>query len=97
MLLEKNSKFSIEYTNFNQRIRKIENEKIKTEATNLLNQLVSYVRRIDNQHKDLAFQQTLSEDISTIRLDIARTRKRLTQILNSYENTVKNQPSIDSN
>lgn len=97
MLLEKNSKFSIEYKDFSQRVQQITDEKIKTETSNLLNQLVSCVRHIDDQHRNLAFQQTLSENASTLRFDIARIRKKLGQILDSYEKVARSpSPTINS-
>jgi len=88
MLLEKDSKFSAEYSQFSQRIQNVSDNNVKIEMLNLLNQLASYVKRIDQRHLELVFQPSLSEDISIIRSDIIKTRKKLTQMLDSYERMI---------
>jgi hypothetical protein len=90
MLLAKSEKFLKEYKEFKTRIASVTDEKVQSDLNLLLAQLVKAITAIDSQHQELTYQQKLPDVINISRENIMNSRKKLLQLLESWERQVKN-------
>jgi len=77
MLLEQNERFVKEFNDFNEKISKITNERLKSELIDLLNQLLFEVRKIDRQHQDAMLGIKLPTAVKENRDVITNLRKQI--------------------
>jgi hypothetical protein len=89
MLLSKSEQFLKEYNDFKRRISEVADEKIKSELNLLLSQLVKAIQSIDTHHQELTYQQRLPDVINISRENVMNTRKKLIQLLDSWDRQVK--------
>jgi hypothetical protein len=85
MQLLKNERFIKEYTNFKERIDKIDNETIKKDLAGLLSKLHSEVQTIDRQHHDLFLGGKSVLRIDENHNNISVLRKKISQKLIDFE------------
>jgi hypothetical protein len=90
MLLAKSEKFLKEYNEFKTRIAAVSDEKVRSDLNLLLSQLVKAITAIDSQHQELSYQQKLSDVINVSRENVMNSRKKLLQLLESWDRQVKN-------
>ena len=77
MRLEKNERFIKEYTEFNQKVSKISDERIKKDMIQLLNQLLGEVREIDRKHQDLIVSSSIVGSSTENREKLNSLRKKI--------------------
>lgn len=84
--IQDNPRYIEDIKRFNSAIEKVENEKIKLEATNLLNKLVNEVKYLDNTQVDLFFSKhsTRTGMAEDLRKNLIGYRKKLEKLLSSY-------------
>lgn len=86
MLIENSERFKKEYTDFNNKCAEITDARIKNEVIDLLNQLLSEVRKIDRQHSDLILgSNRLAPTITQDREIITNIRKKIIRKLSEWE------------
>jgi hypothetical protein len=89
MLLSKSEQFLKEYNDFKRRISEVSDEKVKSDLSLLLSQLVKAIQSIDACHQELTYQQSLPDSINISRETVMSTRKKLIQLLDSWDRQVK--------
>lgn len=89
MLLSKSEQFLKEHNDFKARISAVTDSKVQSDLNLLLAQLVQAVKTIDSHHQELAYQQKLPDVINISRENIMNSRKRLIQLLESWERQAK--------
>jgi hypothetical protein len=77
MRLEKSERFIKEYTEFNHKISKISDDRIKKDMIQLLNQLLGEVREIDRKHQDLIMASSVLGSSSEHREKLLTLRKKI--------------------
>jgi|688.fasta_scaffold05710_16 hypothetical protein len=82
--LLKNERFQSEYRGWKTKIDGIEDNGIKTELQELLNKLVNEVRRLDNQHQELATSHHMPVGVNEIKSNITEIRKKILKKLRDY-------------
>ena len=90
MLLSKSEQFLKEYNGFKTRIDAVTDDKVKSDLNNLLSQLVNAIRQIDTQHQELVYTAKLSDAVNVSRETVMNSRKKLIQLLDSWERKAKN-------
>lgn len=85
MFLEKNERFVKEYNEFNEKISKISNEKLKSDLRDLMNRLLFEVRSIDRQHQDAMSGIKLPSAVKENRDVITDIRKQIFKRLAEWE------------
>ena len=88
MLLSKSEQFVREYNEFKQRISEITDEKVKSDTALLLSQLVKAIHSIDSHHQELTYQTRLPDVINISRETVMNTRKKIIQMLDSWDRQV---------
>lgn len=84
--LKQSSVFQKDYTNWKQQINEIkDNEQVHKELSRMLNELVSQVNFLDNQHLDLANNNRLSAQSSEAKSRIIELRKTIDKRLAEYK------------
>lgn len=91
MLLEQNERFVKEFNEFNEKISKITNERLKSELVDLLNQLLFEVRKIDRQHHDAMLGIKLPTAVKENRDVITNLRKQIHRRLSESINRTSGQ------
>lgn len=84
MLLSKSERFLKEYEDFKTRIGKIQDPTKKAELTQLLNQLVSEVKAIDNKHGEINVAGRLPGAVNDLRDNLTNIRKAIINKLQGY-------------
>lgn len=84
MLLSKSERFLKEYEDFKTRISKVSDPGKKAELTQLLNQLVSEVKSIDNKHGEISMAGRLPGAVTDLRENLTNIRKALVNKLQGY-------------
>lgn len=79
-------RFQKEYKEFQEKVGKINDPKIKTDASALLSQLVAEVKAIDNGHQEMFTGSKLPSNLSDHRLGLTSIRKKLIAKLTECEN-----------
>jgi prefoldin subunit 5 len=78
MLLENSERFQKEYREFTETINKINDERVKSEISILLNRLLSAVRDIDRRHADITMSRTkLPTSVGETKDTITELRKKI--------------------
>ena len=78
----KSERFQKEYQEYQDKIEKITDDALKTQATSLLKSLVNEIKKLDNQHQDMfAAKNNSSSGIGDIRNSVTDLRKKLQSIL----------------
>jgi hypothetical protein len=77
MRLEKSERFVKEYTEFNQKVSKISDDRIKKDMIQLLNQLLGEVREIDRKHQDLVLASSVLGSSTENREKLQVLRKKI--------------------
>jgi len=85
MRLEKNERFIKEYDEFNRKISKISDERIKKDMINLLNQLLGEVREIDRKHQDLIISSSILGSSTENREKLNSLRKKIVTRIDECE------------
>jgi len=75
--IEKSDVFQKEYSSWNMKLEKIQNESIKKELTGLLNSLVKTVRLLDTCHNDLGTANRISANALEFRQSIYELRTNI--------------------
>lgn len=89
--LRKSNAFQKDYSNWKQQISEItDNEQVHKELSRLLNELVSQVNFLDNQHLDLSTNNRLSAQSSEAKTRIVELRKQIDKRLDEYKKSQKN-------
>jgi DNA repair exonuclease SbcCD ATPase subunit len=89
MKLAKSEKFINEVNSFKSKIEKVTDENIKKDLSQTLSKLIQEVNYIDSQHNELSIQKRLPETIDSSRNTIGSYRKRLNDMLTSWEKKSK--------
>lgn len=89
MLLAKSEQFLKEYNEFKTRISTVTDDKVRSDLNLLLAQLVKAIKSVDSHHQELAYQQRLPDVINISRENIMNTRKKLIQLLDSWDRQTK--------
>lgn len=84
--IQDNPRYIEDINRFSSAIEKIENEKLKLEAKNLLGKLINEVKYLDNTQVDLFFSKhsTRTGMAEDLRKNLAGYRKKLEKLLSSY-------------
>lgn len=77
MLLSRNENFLKEYTDFKNRIEKVDDERQKSDLNFLLNEIVSAVKEIDKRHELLAMRSKMPAGGDEPRIKLHDLRKKL--------------------
>lgn len=77
MLLSKNERFLKEYSEFKEKISKIQDEKIKSELQNMLSILAKEVKIIDQNHENIILTKKIPDDLNERREIILSLRKKI--------------------
>jgi hypothetical protein len=77
MRLEKNERFVKEYSEFDRKISKISDDRIKKDMTQLLNQLLGEVRELDRKHQDLVISANVLSNATENREKLQTIRKKI--------------------
>lgn len=85
MKLSDNEKFKKEVEIFKSKIEKITDERIRKELLQTLGKLIHEVNYIDHQHRELEIIHRLPETINSSRSAISSYRKKLNDMLASWE------------
>jgi uncharacterized membrane protein YgaE (UPF0421/DUF939 family) len=78
----KSERFQKEYQEYQNKIEKITDDIVRTQANGLLKSLVNEIQKLDNQHQDMFAAKNNSSGLSDIRNNVADIRKKLQMILN---------------
>jgi uncharacterized coiled-coil DUF342 family protein len=78
----KSERFQKEYQEYQDKIKKITDDTVRTQATGLLKSLINEIKKLDNQHQDMFAAKNNSAGLSDIRNNITDIRKKLHDILN---------------
>jgi len=89
MQLLKSKKFQQEYQSFKSRIDSITDVRVKKNLEDLLSQLVSEVKELDNQHSKLIQQSQLPSGMDNARTKLFDIRKKIDKILNDWKSVEK--------
>ena len=82
--LEKSDRFKREYSKFKEQIDAIEAPQLKQDLTNLLEDLVAEVRKVDTAASSANVKFALTNNIPDSKTKIAEIRKRITKRLDDY-------------
>lgn len=83
--LEKSDRFKKEYTKFKEQIDAIEAPNLKQDLTNLLEDLVAEVRKVDTAASSSNIRFALTNNIPDSKNKIAELRRRITKRLDDYK------------
>ena len=81
MQISQSETFKNEYRRITKFIDETNDTNIKNQIQSLLNELISYVKKIDNFHSDLVNIGKLPDDMSEARGKIVETRKKIFKII----------------
>jgi 16S rRNA C1402 N4-methylase RsmH len=81
MLLQNSLKFQEEYRKFKEGIGHLTDIRAKNQAQQLLKDLLTEVKKLDQVHQGLTFQQKLPEDIRMSRSKLTEIRKKLSNLI----------------
>lgn len=77
MKLKTHPKFLEDYNNYQKKILSVENEEVRSELSNLLNQFAQEVSAIDMHHDTLLINGRMPSGISESRSNLALIKKKL--------------------
>lgn len=83
--LENSERFKTEFNNWQLRIAKITNDRVKGELNNKMTQLLREVRAVDQQHKDVLMAKQLPNMITDSRSNLTEIRQSIARQLEDYE------------
>jgi len=84
-LLEKTSRFQQDHERYLIKIQQIPEGEFKQEVKELLNKLVSEVRKLDSMHMEMIYTKQMPSMGSDIKQDILTLRKKLDTKLKSLD------------
>lgn len=87
--LEHSERFQKEYTEFKERIDKVDNMRVRGELDNLMQSLINEVRKLDNEHKNVISKTSIPEVVTSSRQNLLQIRQKITKYLDDYEKSVK--------
>jgi|688.fasta_scaffold08851_19 hypothetical protein len=90
MQLMNSERFVKEYNELKTRIAAVTDINVHDQLNNYLSQLVNAVRTLDSQHQELVFNPKLPDSINILRETIRDNRRKITQMLDSWERKSKN-------
>lgn len=82
--LEQSNKFKKEFTTYQEKINKVNDDKIKLELKGYLQELLNAVRSIDMHHQELSMRKDLPSGVSDARTNIVSIRKKLDRKLEAW-------------
>lgn len=85
MQLMKSERFLNEYKQFQDKISRISDQKIKLELTDLLKTLVRIVKEIDSKHRELSPEMKLPNELIDKRTDLLDVRKKISKKISECE------------
>jgi chemotaxis regulatin CheY-phosphate phosphatase CheZ len=84
--IEHSERFKTEYNNFKTRISDItDNDRLRSELTDKLNDLLKEVRYVDNQHMDILMAKQLTNIVEDTRSRMLELRQAIDRSLSNYE------------
>jgi len=86
--IENSERFKTEYNNFKTRINDItDNDRLKSELSDKLNDLLKEVRYVDSQHMDILMAKQLTNIVEDTRSKMLELRQAIDRSLSNYEKT----------
>ena len=79
--LIKSQRFQAEYEMYQDKIKKISNDDIRSQANLLLKNLVTEIKKLDNQHQDMFAGNKMPMGMSDVRTNILAVRKKLDKLI----------------
>jgi hypothetical protein len=84
--IENSERFKTEYNNFKTRISDItDNDRLKSELSDKLNDLFKEVRYVDSQHMDVFMNKQLPSIVEDTRSKMLELRQSIDKSLSNYE------------
>jgi chemotaxis regulatin CheY-phosphate phosphatase CheZ len=84
--IEHSERFKTEYNNFKTRINDItDNDRLRSELTDKLNDLLKEVRYVDSQHMDILMAKQLTNIVEDTRSRMLELRQAIDRSLSNYE------------
>jgi flagellar biosynthesis chaperone FliJ len=84
--IENSDRFKTEYNNFKTRISDItDNDRLKSELSDKLNDLLKEVRYVDSQHMDVFMNKQLPSIVEDTRSKMLELRQSIDKSLSNYE------------
>jgi chemotaxis regulatin CheY-phosphate phosphatase CheZ len=86
--IENSERFKTEYNNFKTRISDItDNDRLRLELSDKLNDLLKEVRYVDSQHMDILMAKQLTNIVEDTRSRMLELRQTIDRSLSNYEKT----------
>jgi len=82
--LIKSQRFQTEYLNYQDKIEKITDDNIKSQAAGLLKTLVNEVKTLDSQHQEMFSGNQVPMGLGDVRGGIVSIRKKLDTLLKDW-------------
>jgi chemotaxis regulatin CheY-phosphate phosphatase CheZ len=84
--IENSERFKTEYNNFKTRINDItDNDRLRSELSDKLNDLLKEVRYVDSQHMDILMAKQLTNIVEDTRSKMLELRQAIDRSLSNYE------------
>ena len=88
--IQTSKRFTEDYQQYQERIKKITDSKVQLELTNLLVKLKEQVTYIDRSHDSMFITGRVSEDLADLRANLIAIKKNLDTKLARWERTEQN-------